>query len=41
MNRNLPSWLTKRIPSPAIVAEVDNMIRAASLHTVCESARCP
>jgi lipoic acid synthetase len=41
MNRNLPPWLTKRIPSPAVVAEVDRMVRVASLHTVCESARCP
>ncbi|MBM3492850.1 MAG: lipoyl synthase [Armatimonadetes bacterium] len=41
MNRRLPPWLTKRIPSPATVAEVDRMVRAASLHTVCESARCP
>lgn len=41
MNRNLPPWMTKRIPSPAIVAEVDRMIHAATLHTVCESARCP
>ncbi len=41
MNRKLPPWMTKRIPSPAVVAEVDRMIRSASLHTVCESARCP
>lgn len=41
MNSKLPPWLTKRIPSPAIVAEVERMVRAAHLHTVCESARCP
>lgn len=41
MNSHLPPWLTKRIPRPAVVAEVERMVRAASLHTVCESARCP
>lgn len=41
MNRNLAPWLTKRIPSPATVAEVERMVRSADLHTVCESARCP
>lgn len=41
MNRNLPPWLTKRVPSPATVAEVERMVRHARLHTVCESARCP
>jgi lipoic acid synthetase len=41
MNRNLPPWLTKRIPSPAVVSDVERMVRSASLHTVCESARCP
>lgn len=41
LNRNLPVWLTKRIPSPATVAEVERMMREARLHTVCESARCP
>jgi lipoic acid synthetase len=41
LNRNLAPWLTKRIPSPATVAEVEHMVRSANLHTVCESARCP
>lgn len=41
MNRKLPPWLTRRISSPAIVAEVERMVRQAHLHTVCESARCP
>lgn len=41
MNRKLPPWLTRRVPSPAIVAEVERMVHGAQLHTVCESARCP
>src|SRR5579862_1199268 len=41
MNRTLPDWLTKRVPSPETVREVEGMMRAAGLHTVCESARCP
>src|SRR5436309_2452520 len=41
MNRTLPAWLTKRVPSPDTVREVEGMMRDARLHTVCESARCP
>src|SRR5690349_18119378 len=41
MNRTLPEWLTKRVPSPDTVTEVEQMMRDAKLHTVCESARCP
>lgn len=41
MNRKLPPWLTKRVPSPETVGEVETMLRTARLHTVCESARCP
>jgi lipoic acid synthetase len=41
VNRTLPDWLTKRVPSPATVREVEGMMRHARLHTVCESARCP
>lgn len=41
MNRTLPVWLTKKVPSPDTVKEVEGMIRDARLHTVCESARCP
>ncbi|MCC6730806.1 MAG: lipoyl synthase [Chthonomonadales bacterium] len=41
MNRTLPEWLTKKIPDPRTVREVERMVRGASLHTVCESARCP
>src|SRR6266511_2183789 len=41
MNRTLPAWLTKRVPSPDTVTEVEQMMREAKLHTVCESARCP
>jgi lipoic acid synthetase len=41
MNRTLPTWLTKRVPAPDTVTEVERMMRDAKLHTVCESARCP
>jgi lipoic acid synthetase len=41
VNRTLPVWLTKKVPSPATVREVEGMMREARLHTVCESARCP
>lgn len=41
MNRTLPVWLTKQVPSPQTVQEVERMMRDARLHTVCESARCP
>ena len=41
MNRNLPQWLTKTVPSVATVKSVEQMMRSARLHTVCESARCP
>ncbi len=41
MNRTLPPWLSKKIPSPQTVREVEQMMRDQKLHTVCESARCP
>jgi lipoyl synthase len=41
LNRRLPPWLTKRVPNPDTVREVEAMMRDARLHTVCESARCP
>ncbi|MEO0249116.1 MAG: lipoyl synthase [candidate division WOR-3 bacterium] len=37
----MPPWLTIRLPKPDTVQEVEQMMRAARLHTVCESARCP
>ncbi len=41
MNSRLPEWLTKRVPSPQTVQKIEDMLRGAQLHTVCESARCP
>lgn len=41
MNRTLPPWLKKTVASPDTVHAVEGMMRAAGLHTVCESARCP
>lgn len=41
MTQRLPEWLTIRLPRPDTIKEVENMMRTKSLHTVCESARCP
>ncbi len=41
MNSRLPVWLKKRVPSPDTVQRVNDMMRDAQLHTVCESAKCP
>jgi lipoyl synthase len=41
MVQRLPEWLTIRLPRPDTIKEVEQMMRTKSLHTVCESARCP
>ena len=41
MSQRLPEWLTIRLPRPDTIKEVEGMMRSKSLHTVCESARCP
>ncbi|MFQ3611102.1 MAG: lipoyl synthase [Fimbriimonadales bacterium] len=41
VNRRLPDWLTIRLPKPDTIQHVEQMMRTARLHTVCESARCP
>jgi lipoic acid synthetase len=41
VNQRLPEWLTIRLPRPDTIKEVEGMMRQKSLHTVCESARCP
>ena len=41
MTQRLPEWLTIRLPRPDTIKEVEGMMRAKKLHTVCESARCP
>jgi lipoic acid synthetase len=41
MTQRLPEWLTIRVPRPDTIKEVEQMMRAKKLHTVCESARCP
>ncbi len=41
MTQRLPEWLTIRLPRPDTIKDVEAMMRAKSLHTVCESARCP
>ena len=41
MVQQLPEWLKIRLPRPDTIQEVQGMMRAKNLHTVCESARCP
>ena len=41
VNRKFPDWLKVRLPKPEKVQHVEQMMRNARLHTVCESARCP
>jgi lipoyl synthase len=41
MTQRLPEWLTIRMPRPDTIKQVEGMMRAKNLHTVCESARCP
>ncbi|GMV90005.1 MAG: lipoyl synthase [Chthonomonas sp.] len=41
MTQRLPDWLKIRLPRPDTIREVEAMMRQKSLHTVCESARCP
>jgi lipoic acid synthetase len=41
MTQRLPEWLKIRVPRPDTIKEVETMMRTKSLHTVCESARCP
>lgn len=41
MTQQLPEWLKIRVPRPDTIKEVQDMMRAKHLHTVCESARCP
>ncbi|MCU0315043.1 MAG: lipoyl synthase [Fimbriimonadaceae bacterium] len=41
MAQRLPEWLTIRLPRPETIKEVETLMRSKSLHTVCESARCP
>lgn len=36
-----PEWLKKPLPKAAAVREVEEVLRARHLHTVCESAKCP
>jgi lipoic acid synthetase len=41
VEQRLPSWLRVRAPRLQAVRQVEQMVRSAGLHTVCESARCP
>ena len=37
----LPSWLVKKIPKKDNIVRLRELIKDPSVHTVCESARCP
>ncbi|MDO8491889.1 MAG: lipoyl synthase [Dehalococcoidia bacterium] len=39
--RRLPDWLRVRLPGGPGYVRVQGLLRGASLHTVCEEARCP
>lgn len=41
MNRKLPSWLKQKFPDPNAMLSMKSLLDGASLHTICESARCP
>jgi lipoic acid synthetase len=36
-----PAWLKVKVPAPEVVSEVQALVRANRLVTVCEEARCP
>src|SRR5680860_1892254 len=36
-----PEWLKKPLPKAGALREMERLLRERSLHTVCESARCP
>ncbi|MEK7483058.1 MAG: lipoyl synthase [Planctomycetota bacterium] len=36
-----PNWLKRKLPSSENFAKLEHLIREKSLHTVCESAKCP
>jgi lipoic acid synthetase len=41
MTERLPAWFKKRIPSPAVMAEMNNLMGNLQLHTICQNAICP
>jgi lipoic acid synthetase len=41
MTEHLPPWFKKRIPSPIVMAEMNNLVGALHLNTICQSAICP
>ena len=36
-----PEWLKKRLPRAGAMRQMESLLRARELHTVCESAKCP
>ena len=41
MKKKFPSWIKRRMPNPAIVAEMKHLLAELNLNTICESAQCP
>ncbi len=41
MTERLPTWFKKRIPSPAVMTEINNLMENLQLHTICQNAICP
>jgi lipoic acid synthetase len=41
MKARLPPWFKQKLPDPMIMSSMKGLLEAQSLHTICESARCP
>lgn len=41
MNKKLPSWLNKKIPTPEKRSKVKNLVESLNINTVCQEANCP
>jgi lipoic acid synthetase len=41
MTERLPSWFKKRIPSPTVMAKMNELMTNLHLNTICQSAICP
>jgi len=41
MKARLPPWFKQKLADPMIMSSMKGLLEAQSLHTICESARCP
>ena len=41
MKSRLPSWFKQKLPEPQIMLTMKRLLDGLSLHTICQSARCP